>query len=92
MVPTHFAVLAVFIFPHEKPAKITAEDGVGKERSHKSNRLPVVYQKDVAAVAVYCHCTSKADYQSYVIGFFLKYHLGIHIPQEAKFICHSLLC
>lgn len=41
MVPTHFAVLAVFIFPHEKPTKITAEEGVGEERSHKSNKLPV---------------------------------------------------
>lgn len=41
MVPTHFAVLAVFIFPHEKPTKITAEEGVGEERSPKSNKLPV---------------------------------------------------
>lgn len=50
--------------------KITAEDGVGKEMSHKSIRLPVVYQKDVAAVAVYYYCTSKVEYQSYVIVFF----------------------
>lgn len=76
MVPTHFAVLTVFVFPHEKPTKITAEDAVGKKKSHKSNRLPVVYQKDAAAVAVYCHCTSKVEYQSCVIVFFLKYYLS----------------
>lgn len=68
MVPTHFAVLTVFIFPHEKPAKITAEDGVGKEMSHKSIRLPVVHQKDTAAE--YYYCTSKVENQSYVICLF----------------------
>lgn len=56
--------------------KITAEDGVGKEMSHKSIRLPVVYQKDVAAVAVYYYCTSKVEYQSYVIVFFLEIPFG----------------
>lgn len=76
MVPTHFAVVPGFTFPREKIAIITAEDGVGDERSHRSSRLPVKLIKRTLLMVTCIMIVLPKLNVSLRIAFFLKYCLG----------------